>query len=351
MSKKTAFITGITGQDGSYLAELLLDKGYVVHGLVRSVCASSVCNLKGLHTAITSETLVLHQGDLTNSALLCALMSKITPTEVYNLAAQSHVGSSFECPEYTADVVALGTIRLIEAIKSAGLRHSCRVYQASTSELYGRGGVGMHSETTTFRPSSPYGVAKLCAYWTIVNARDQGMHASNGILFSHESPRRADAFVTRKITKAVARIASGEPHVLKLGNLDSGRDWGHAKDYVEGMWLMLQQPEPGDYVLATGKLHTVREFVELAFARAGIPIVWSGSGVDEVGLSASDGKQCVEIDPGFYRPVEAAAIAGDASKALTTLGWVAKTTFEELVAQMVDADRFSSSTTLKPSLM
>ena len=336
---KTAFITGITGQDGSYLAELLLGKGYVVHGLVRS--AASMCNLDGLHAAIAAEKLVLHLGDLTDGAALTRIVSSIKPTEVYNLAAQSHVGASFERPEYTADVVALGTIRLVEAIKSAGLLHSCRLYQASTSELYGRGNGGMHSETTTFKPSSPYGVAKLHAYWTIVNARDQGMHASNGILFSHESPRRADAFVTRKITKAVARIASGEPHVLKLGNLDSGRDWGYAKDYVEGMWLMLQQTEPTDYVLATGTLHTVREFVELAFAKAGIPIVWSGSGLDEVGKFGD--KLCVEIDPRYYRPVEVSAIVGDASKAWNKLGWAARTTFEELVAQMVDSDRLSAS--------
>ena len=341
MDRRVAMITGVTGQDGAYLARLLLAKGYVVHGIKRRSSSFNTERVDDIyldpHEAATR--FFLHYGDMTDATNLIRLIQEIQPDEIYNLAAQSHVHVSFETPEYTANVDALGTLRLLEAIRILRLERKVRFYQASTSELYGTSHVVPQSETTPFQPRSPYAAAKLYAYWITVNYREAyGMHASNGILFNHESPMRGETFVTRKITRAVAAIKLGLQERLYLGNLDARRDWGHARDYVEGMWRMLQQPEPDDYVLATGKMHSVRDFAELAFARVGIAITWRGTGRDECGLDQASGKDVVRIDPRYFRPTEVERLQGDASKAQARLGWAARTGFEDLVAEMVDSD-------------
>lgn len=334
---KRALITGITGQDGSYLAELLLGKGYDVHGIKRRASSFNTSRIDHL------PELKLHYGDMTDGSNLMRLLSEIQPTEVYNLAAQSHVQVSFETPEYTANADGLGAMRLLEAINNLGMEDT-RLYQASTSELYGNSLVkhdGEHflNEDTPFEPRSPYGVAKLYAYWITVNYREAyGLHASNGILFNHESPRRGPTFVTRKITQAVAAIHQGRADHFKLGNLDAQRDWGHARDYVEAMWLALQRDKPDDYVIATGVSHSVREFVEEAFSYIGHPIKWRGVGVEEVGYSGLTGRALVSIDPKYFRPAEVDLLRGDAKKARTVLGWKPKIGFEELVCEMVRAD-------------
>ncbi len=338
--KKTALITGITGQDGSYLAELLLAKGYDVHGIVRrhsTSCTERIDHL--LQDEALRGRLVLHYGDLTDASSLMRLLMEIRPDEVYNLAAQSHVAVSFEVPEYTADVTGVGTLRLLEAIHQAGL--PCRFYQASTSELFGGiPGTAPQSETTPFYPKSPYGAAKLYSYWITKNYREAyGMFVCNGILFNHESPRRGENFVTRKITMAVAKIIAGTQEKLSLGNMDAKRDWGFAGDYVEGMWRMLQQEKPGDYVLATNETHTVREFVERAFAEAGIVIEWRGTGVGEKGYDKATKRLIVDVDSRFFRPAEVEFLWGDPSKAERELGWKRKTTFDGLVRMMVQADQ------------
>lgn len=336
---KVALITGITGQDGSYLAELLLGKGYEVHGIIRR--HSTVCTDRIDHVLENKEfkkRFFWHYGDLTDSSNLSLLMMKIKPDEVYNLAAQSHVAVSFEVPEYTAEATGVGTIRLLEAIRQSGC--NCRYYQASTSELYGGlPGTAPQSEKTPFYPKSPYGAAKLYSYWITVNYRESyNMFTCNGILFNHESPRRGDNFVTRKITLAVANICAGKQEKLSLGNMDAKRDWGFAGDYVEGMWRMLQQEKPGDYVLATNETHTVREFVEMSFKEVGITIDWRGSGVEEKGYDLETGRLLVDVDPQFYRPAEVELLWGDSSKAEKELGWKRKVNFPELVAMMVDED-------------
>ena len=338
---KVALITGVTGQDGAYLAELLLQKGYVVHGLRRRSSSFNSGRIEHLYRDLHGENVrfFLHYGDLTDTSNLVRLMQQIQPDELYNLAAQSHVHVSFETPEYTANADGLGTLRMLEAIRILSLEKKTRFYQASTSELYGKAAETPQSEKTPFYPRSPYGVAKLYAYWITVNYREAyGMHASNGILFNHEGPTRGETFVTRKITRAVAAISAGRQPKLYLGNLDAKRDWGHARDYVEGMWRMLQQPEPDDYVLATGETHSVREFVDLAFAEVGIEIVWKGSGVEEKGLDKSNGRVLVEIDPRFFRPAEVEVLCGDATKARDKLGWVPKERFVDLVKEMVRSD-------------
>jgi len=340
-TEKIAFVTGITGQDGAYLAELLLDKGYIVHGLRRR---SSTDNTSRLHRLLADQTtgnarLQLHYGDLTDSSALSRLVAEIRPDEVYNLAAQSHVKVSFELPEYTGDSSGLGAIRLLEAIRLAGLVHHTRYYQASTSEIYGNSSTGPQSETTPFHPRSPYAIAKLYAFWSTVNYRESyGMHASNGILFNHESPLRGDTFVTRKITLAAVDIHLGRQKTLQLGNLSSRRDWGHARDYVEGMWRIVQHFEGGDYVLATGETHTVREFVELAFREVGINIVWEGEGLAEVGRCERSGDVLIQVDPRFFRPAEVDLLVGDPTKARQMLGWRHTVDFPGLVAEMVAAD-------------
>lgn len=344
---KKAFVTGITGQDGAYLTELLLSKGYEVHGLLRR---SSSFNTKRIHHIYhngVGDKLVLHHGDLSDSTNLNNLIQTIQPDEVYNLGAMSHVQVSFEMPEYTADVDALGCLRLLNAIRLANLP-MCRFYQASTSELFGKVQQVPQKETTPFYPRSPYGIAKQFAYWTVVNYREAyNMFAVNGILFNHESPRRGPTFVTRKITRAVARIARGLQDTLYLGNLDAKRDWGHARDFVEGMWRMLQHETPEDFVLATGQCHTVREFVEAAFTRVSIPIVWCGERdtIHETGLHGGDvaagvhtPRVLVRIDPTCFRPTEVDLLVGDASKAATLLGWRPNMLFNTLVEDMVDAD-------------
>jgi GDPmannose 4,6-dehydratase len=331
-----AFITGITGQDGSYLAELLLEKGYEVHAIIRR---SSVFTTKRIdHIFDKHERLFIYHGDLTDSSNLHRLLSKIKPDEIYNLGAQSHVAVSFEVPEYTAEVVGLGAIRILDAIRDTGL--NCRYYQASTSELFGGiPGTEPQSESTPFHPKSPYGVAKLYAYWITVNYRESyGLYACNGILFNHESPRRGDTFVTKKITKAVAKIFKGEQKVLKLGNLDAKRDWGHAKDFVYAQWLMLQQDTPEDYVIATGETHTVREFVNLAFKEVGIDIIWDGCGIHEKGLNKATGESLVEVDERYFRPAEVELLLGDPSKAESELKWQRRVSFQELVSEMVRYD-------------
>ena len=339
---KTALITGVTGQDGSYLAELLLQKGYHVHGIIRRSSSFNTGRIEHIFQDphMNPKTFTLHYGDMTDSSNICMLLEKIKPSEIYNLAAQSHVKVSFELPEYTAQVDAIGTLRILNAMKAAGIDRTCKVYQASTSELYGKVQEVPQSETTPFYPRSPYGVAKLYSYWIMVNYREAyGMHLTNGILFNHESPRRGATFVTRKITRAVARIVKGLQKVLYLGNLDAKRDWGHAKDYVEAMWIMLQQDEPGDYVCATGEMHKVREFVELAFATAGINIVWKGTGAEEKGFDSEDlATPIVQIDPQYYRPTEVEQLLGDPTKAKKMLNWEATTKFSDLVAEMVLAD-------------
>ncbi len=336
---KKALITGITGQDGSYLAEFLLEKGYEVHGVVRRSSSNNLLRLSHL------PQLVLHQGDLADSASLKRVVEAAQPDEVYNLAAMSHVKISFEMPEYTADVDGVGVLRLLETIF-----HACpqaRFYQASTSELFGKVRETPQNETTPFHPRSPYGVAKLYAFWATVNYKEAyGLYACNGILFNHESPRRSETFVTRKITQGVAKIKAGVEEKLILGNLDAKRDWGYAKDYVEGMWLMLQQPHPDDYVLATGRTTSVRRFVELAFENVGIKVEWNGKGLEEKGIDKETGKTVVEISPDYFRPAEVDLLVGDASKALKQLGWKPKTTIEQLVCLMVQADLALSESVL-----
>ena len=338
---KTALITGITGQDGAYLARLLLAKGYVVHGVKRRSSSFNTDRVDDLyvdpHEADTR--FFMHYGDMTDATNLIRLIQEHQPDEVYNLAAQSHVQVSFETPEYTANADGLGTLRLLEAIRILGIADRTRFYQASTSELYGDVLEVPQRETTPFNPRSPYAVAKLYAYWITVNYRDAyGMHASNGILFNHESPLRGETFVTRKITRAVAAIGRGLQKRLYLGNLNARRDWGHARDFVEGMWMMLQQDEPGDYVLATGEQHSVREFVERAFACIDRRIAWTGKGIDEVGIDARTGQDLVRIDPRYFRPTEVETLLGDPAKARSRLGWQHKTSFADLVAEMVASD-------------
>jgi GDPmannose 4,6-dehydratase len=342
MASPVALITGVTGQDGAYLAELLLKKGYVVHGVKRRSSSFNTGRVDHLY-ADPHELGVrffMHYGDMTDATNLIRLVQETQPTEIYNLAAQSHVQVSFETPEYTANADGLGTLRLLEAIRILKLEKSVRFYQASTSELYGLVQEKPQRETTPFYPRSPYAAAKLYAYWITVNYREAyGMHASNGILFNHEGPTRGETFVTRKITRAVAAIEAGLQNRLYLGNIDSSRDWGHARDYVEGMWLILQQAKPDDYVLATGETHTVREFVELAFGEIGRRIAWRGKGAEEKGVDAKTGETLVEIDPRYFRPTEVDFLLGDPTKAHTKLGWRHRTSFAELVRDMVKADR------------
>lgn len=332
---KKAFITGVTGQDGSYLAELLLEKGYEVHAILRR---SSVFTTQRIEHIFNHPNFYTYHGDLTDSSNLHTLLNKIQPDEVYNLGAQSHVAVSFEVPEYTAEVDAIGTVRLLDAIKDLGLKP--RFYQASTSELFGGlPETAPQSEKTPFYPKSPYGAAKLYAYWVTVNYRESyNLYACNGILFNHESPRRGETFVTKKITKAVANIVKGKQKILQLGNIDAKRDWGFAKDYVEAMWLMLQQDQPQDLVIATGKTYTIRQFVELAFKEVDIEIIWEGSGVEEKGLNKTTGDVLVEINPRYFRPAEVDLLWGDPSKAKQVLGWEPKTSLEELVKIMIKYD-------------
>jgi GDPmannose 4,6-dehydratase len=328
---KRALITGVTGQDGSYLAELLLDKGYEVHGIKRRASSFNTSRIDHL------KLLKLHYGDMTDGSSLTRILAEVVPDEVYNLAAQSHVQVSFETPEYTANADGLGAMRLLEGIRNLDL--DTRLYQASTSELFGNSGGVYRNEHTPFMPRSPYACAKLYAYWLTVNYREAyGMHASNGILFNHESPRRGPTFVTRKITKAVAAISTGAQDCLYLGNLDAMRDWGHARDYVQAMWLALQQDKPDDYVVATGEAHSVREFVDLAFAEAGIDIFWEGEGVNERGFIKGSRIAVVKIDPKYFRPTEVNLLRGDATKAMEKLGWHPRIGFRALVKEMVAAD-------------
>jgi GDPmannose 4,6-dehydratase len=341
MADRVALITGVTGQDGAYLAELLLGKGYVVHGIKRRSSSFNTGRVDPLYVDPheSATRFFMHYGDLTDATNLIRIVQETQPTEIYNLAAQSHVQVSFETPEYTANADALGTLRLLEAIRILRMEKRVRFYQASTSELYGRVQEIPQRETTPFYPRSPYAAAKLYAYWITVNYREAyGVHASNGILFNHEGPTRGETFVTRKITRAVAAIELGLQHRLYLGNLNAERDWGHARDFVDGMWRILQQPEPGDYVLATGEKHSVREFTELAFSHVGRRIEWRGSGSDEKGVDAKTGATLVEIDPRYFRPTEVDLLLGDPSKARKTLGWKHKTSFSELVKEMVASD-------------
>lgn len=336
MSQKTALITGITGQDGAYLTEFLLNKGYRVHGIKRR---SSSFNTARIDRLFGEPDLHLHHGDMTDATNLIRIVQETSPDEIYNLAAQSHVQVSFETAEYTANSDALGTLRLLEAIRLLGLTKKTRFYQASTSELYGKVQEVPQSETTPFYPRSPYAAAKLYAYWIVVNYREAyGMYAANGILFNHESPLRGETFVTRKITRAVAAIQLGLQQTMALGNLDAKRDWGHARDYVDGMWRILQHDEPEDFVLATGKTYTVREFVERAFAHIGVKIAWSGSGVDEVGRDANSGETRITVDTRYFRPTEVDLLIGDPAKAKAKLGWEATTDLASLVSEMVASD-------------
>jgi GDPmannose 4,6-dehydratase len=337
---KKALITGITGQDGSYLAELLLAKGYQVHGIKRRSSLFNTARIDHLYQDphAQHQNLLLHYGDLTDTSSLIHVMQQVQPDEIYNLAAQSHVKVSFEEPEYTANSDAIGTLRLLEAIRTLGLEKKTRFYQASTSEMFGLVQETPQRETTPFYPRSPYGVAKLYAYWITVNYRESyGIHASNGILFNHESPRRGETFVTRKITRALARIKVGLQDKLYLGNLDAKRDWGHARDYVEMMWLMLQQDQPQDYVIATGHQYSVREFIERASEPLGIRLHWKGEGVDEQGIDA-EGRVIVAVDPRYFRPAEVETLLGDASKAHRELGWKPRIGFAEIVSEMVAED-------------
>jgi GDPmannose 4,6-dehydratase len=341
MAKRVALVTGATGQDGAYLAEFLLNKGYVVHGLKRRSSSFNTGRVDHLYQDPhdTALSFVLHYGDMTDATNLIRIVQDTQPDEIYNLAAQSHVHVSFETPEYTANADGLGTLRLLEAIRILGMEKRVRFYQASTSELYGNVQEIPQRETTPFYPRSPYAAAKLYAYWITVNYREAyGFHASNGILFNHESPIRGETFVTRKISRAVAAIKLGLQETLFLGNLDAKRDWGHARDYVEGMWRILQHPEPDDYVLATGETHPVREFVEKAFAEIGIRIVWKGVGVDEKGIDAGSSRVLIQVDPRYFRPTEVDLLIGDPSKARSKLGWQHRVSFEELVTEMVAAD-------------
>jgi GDPmannose 4,6-dehydratase len=356
---KTALITGITGQDGSYLAEFLLEKGYEVHGLMRRSSSFNTGRIEHLYLDewvrdMHQKRLInLHYADMTDSSSLIRIIQTIKPDEIYNLAAQSHVKVSFDVPEYTAEVDAVGTLRLLEAVRILGLENKTRIYQASTSELFGLVQEVPQKETTPFYPRSPYGVAKLYGFWITKNYRESyGMYAVNGILFNHESERRGETFVTRKITIAAARIAQGMQDKLYLGNLDAKRDWGYARDYVECMWLILQHPEPEDFVIATGEMHSVREFCTLAFAEAGINLRWEGEGVNEKGIDADTGRIIVEVDPKYFRPAEVEQLLGDPTKARTLLGWnPTKTPFKELVKIMVQHDmRFVKKLKLKSDI-
>ena len=351
--RRRALITGVTGQDGSYLAELLLEKGYQVHGLKRRASSFNTDRVDHLYQDPHDDDVRfrLHYGDMTDSTNLIRIVQEVRPDEVYNLAAQSHVAVSFDTPEYTANADAVGTLRLLEAIRILDMTDSCRFYQASTSELYGAVRESPQSETTPFYPRSPYGAAKLYAYWITVNYREAyGIHASNGVLFNHESPRRGETFVTRKVTRAVAAIAAGLQDEVFLGNLDARRDWGHARDYVEGMWRIVQHETADDWVLATGRTTTVRRFCELAFAAAGIEVAWEGTGEDEVGRRTDTGAVVVSIDPAYYRPTEVELLLGDASKAERELGWTATTSLEEMVREMVASDQAALAWTAEAEL-
>lgn len=359
--KKVALITGITGQDGSYLAEFLLAKGYEVHGIKRRASSFNQARIEHLFegsvdplTGLTEGTKLpfyTHYGDVTDLNNMVSILNQTKPTEFYNLAAQSHVHTSFELPVYTANVDAIGTLNALEAIRQAGLEKTCKFYQASTSELYGKIQEPRQSETTPFYPRSPYACAKLMAYWCVINYREAyGMFAVNGILFNHESPRRGETFVTRKITRAVASIKTGKQQFVKLGNLHATRDWGHARDYVECMWLMLQQKNPDDFVVATGETHSVKEFCDIAFGHAGMELVWEGEGVDMVGKEKATGTVRVKVDPRYFRPTEVDVLLGNPDKARTVLGWSpTKTPFPSLVKEMVDADIEIMSGNVKPS--
>lgn len=341
-SRKVALVTGITGQDGSYLAELLLDKGYDVHGIIRRSSTFNTGRIEHLYLDPKSHMegkMKLHYGDMTDSSCLVKIIGSVRPTEVYNLAAQSHVKISFDLSEYTAEVDGVGTLRLLDAIRTCKLENSVRFYQASTSELYGKVVEIPQRETTPFYPRSPYACAKLYAYWIVTNYREAyNMYACNGILFNHESPRRGENFVTRKITRSVAKIAIGSLDCIQLGNLDSKRDWGHAKDYVEAMWLMLQQDVPQDFVIATGEMHSIREFVEKSFSHIGINIVWEGKGLNEVGKEEATNIIRVRVNAKYFRPTEVELLLGDATKAKTILGWTPKVNFQQLVHDMMEAD-------------
>ena len=335
LQTKTALITGITGQDGAYLSEILLAKGYRVHGVQRR---SSLPNTERI-VHLKDKGLVLHYGDMTDSFGLYQILNKVAPDEVYNLAAQSHVHVSFDKPEYTANADGLGALRLLESIRHLGAEKEIRFFQASTSELFGNARTSPQSETTPFYPRSPYGVAKLYAYWMVVNYREAyGIFASNGIMFNHESPIRGEEFVTRKVTKAVAEIAHGQRDCLMIGNLDASRDWGHARDYMEGVWRILQHDRPDDFVLATGTAHTVRELITLAFSEVGIGIEWSGKGHEEIGRHSKTGDILVRVDPSQFRPTEVDALLGDASKAKEILNWTSTTSFRTLIQEMVERD-------------
>jgi GDPmannose 4,6-dehydratase len=338
---KIALITGITGQDGSYLADLLLAKGYLVHGIKRRSSSFNSARIDHIYQDphVPDSRFHIHYGDMTDSTNLIRIIQAVQPDEIYNLAAQSHVQVSFETPEYTANADATGALRILEAIRILGLVKKTRFYQASTSELYGRVRETPQNENTPFYPRSPYGVAKLYAYWITINYREAyGMHASNGILFNHESPIRGETFVTRKITRAVAGIHLGAQRTLYIGNLNSKRDWGHARDYVEGMWRIVQQQAPDDYVLATGETHSVREFIELAFSKISRNIEWKGDGVDEVGIDTTNGEPLVKIDTRYFRPTEVDLLLGDSSKARRVLGWKHTVSFADLVSEMVNSD-------------
>ena len=336
---KKALITGITGQDGSYLAELLLEKGYQVHGIMRRSSSFNTERIDHLYqdTHVSGARLFLHYGDLADSSSISRLIEKIKPDEIYNLGAQSHVRVSFDIPEYTGDVDGIGTLRILDAIKESGIK--TKFYQASSSELYGKVQEVPQKETTPFYPRSPYAVAKLYAFWITVNYRESyDLFACNGILFNHESPRRGETFVTRKITRGFARIVTGKDECIYLGNIDAKRDWGYAKDYVEGMWLMLQQEKPADYVLATGEMHSVREFIEQCCKILGIDLIWQGKGEQEVGIDKKTKKEIIKIDSRYFRPAEVDQLLGDPSKAKKILKWKPKTTFEELVKIMLEED-------------
>lgn len=340
--RKVAFITGISGQDGSYLAELLLEKGYYVHGIIRRASTFNTARINHLYADKYTHKggkMKLHYGDMTDSSCLVKLISTIKPTEIYNLAAQSHVKVSFDLSEYTAEVVGVGTLRLMDAIRTCNLEKEVKFYQASTSELYGKVQEVPQTECTPFYPRSPYACAKLYAFWIVINYREAyGMFACNGILFNHESPRRGETFVTRKITRGVAKIHLGQAELIELGSLDSQRDWGHAKDYVEAMWMMLQQDAPEDYVIASGEMHSVREFVEMAFRHVGKEIEWRGTGLEEVGVEKDTGVVRVRVDERYFRPTEVEQLLGDASKAKKKLNWAPRVTFPELVKDMMEAD-------------
>ena len=341
MERRVALITGIAGQDGAYLAEYLLNKGYIVHGVKRRASSFNTARIDHLYQGPhdPDRRFILHYGDLTDTTTLIRLLQETSPHEIYNLAAQSHVQVSFENPEYTANADALGTLRLLEAIRILGLTGHARFYQASTSEMFGKAQAVPQNEQTPFYPRSPYGVAKLYAYWITINYREAyGIFATNGILFNHESPLRGETFVSRKVTRAVAAIHHGLQDRLYIGNLDAKRDWGHARDYVDGMWRILQYPEPDDFVLATGETHTVRELVEVAFTVVGRRLEWRGKGADEVGLDVASGEVVVSIDPRYFRPTEVDILLGDARKAREKLGWTHTTSFEEMISEMVRSD-------------